>query len=195
VNLEGLGAKTNWLAVNRQSQSSCDCDWQFPPKSCCFFYQITWSERCSKYTSIWNLSYGLWRHLVWQNVTVASKEPVAPIFWGSIFLRSVGNFLPDYTMSSQKVVIFIFVVVRTSNHALCVASTLYGISKRLEPNLEYFVLQHDSHVTYCNGFAQSVSRQRLCKHVSTCRNGNCASVDECYSSLLGSSQRANGLAR
>jgi hypothetical protein len=45
-------------------------------------------------------------------------------------------------------------------------------------------------LSYCNGFAQSVSKQRLDKHVPTCNNGNCVSVDECYSSLLGNSQRA-----
>jgi hypothetical protein len=44
---------------------------------------------------------------------------------------------------------------------------------------------------YCNGFAQSVSRQRLGKHVPMCNNERCVSVDECYSSLLGNSQRAN----
>jgi hypothetical protein len=48
---------------------------------------------------------------------------------------------------------------------------------------------------YSNGFAQSIARQRLDKHVKTRNNGNCVSEDECYSSLLGSSQRANGLAR
>jgi hypothetical protein len=47
---------------------------------------------------------------------------------------------------------------------------------------------------YCNGFAQSVSRQRFGKHVPTCNNGRCVSVDECYNLLLGNSQCANQLA-
>jgi hypothetical protein len=47
---------------------------------------------------------------------------------------------------------------------------------------------------YCNRFAQSVSRQRLGKHVPKCDNGKCVSVDECYSSVVGNSQRANELA-
>jgi hypothetical protein len=47
--------------------------------------------------------------------------------------------------------------------------------------------------TYCNGFAQSVSRQRLGKHVPTCNNRRCGSVDECYRLLLGNSQLANKL--
>jgi hypothetical protein len=41
---------------------------------------------------------------------------------------------------------------------------------------------------------QPVSRQRLGEHIPTRNNGNCVSVDECYSSLRGSSQRANELA-
>jgi hypothetical protein len=47
---------------------------------------------------------------------------------------------------------------------------------------------------YCNGFDQRIARQRLGKQVPTRNNGNCVSVDECYSSLLGSSQCANELA-
>jgi hypothetical protein len=47
---------------------------------------------------------------------------------------------------------------------------------------------------YCNGFAQSVSRQQLGKHFPTCNNGRCVSVAECYSSLLGNSQCTNELA-
>jgi hypothetical protein len=47
---------------------------------------------------------------------------------------------------------------------------------------------------YCKGFPQSVSRQRLGKQVPTFNNERCVSVDECYSSLLGNSQRANELA-
>jgi hypothetical protein len=47
---------------------------------------------------------------------------------------------------------------------------------------------------YCNGFSQSVSRQRLGKHIPACNNARCVSVDECYCSLLGNSQRANELA-
>jgi hypothetical protein len=39
-----------------------------------------------------------------------------------------------------------------------------------------------------------VSRQRLSKHVPTLNNGNCVSVDECYSLFLSSSRRANELA-
>jgi hypothetical protein len=45
-----------------------------------------------------------------------------------------------------------------------------------------------------NGVMKPVSRQQLGKHVPTRNNGNCVSVDECYSSLLGSSQRVNELA-
>jgi hypothetical protein len=41
---------------------------------------------------------------------------------------------------------------------------------------------------------QPVSRQRLGKHIPTRNNGNRVWVDECYISLLGSSQRANELA-
>jgi hypothetical protein len=48
---------------------------------------------------------------------------------------------------------------------------------------------------YCNGFAQSVSRQRLGKHVPTCNSESCVSVDECYSSLLGNSAPMNSLGR
>jgi hypothetical protein len=44
---------------------------------------------------------------------------------------------------------------------------------------------------YFNGFDQSIARQRLRKRVPTRNNGSCVSVDECYSLLLGSSQRAN----
>jgi hypothetical protein len=40
---------------------------------------------------------------------------------------------------------------------------------------------------------KAVSRQRLGKHILTRNNGNGVSVDECYSSLLGSSQCANEL--
>jgi hypothetical protein len=45
-----------------------------------------------------------------------------------------------------------------------------------------------------NGFAQSISRQQLGKHVPTYNTGRCVSVDKCYSSLLGNSQHANELA-
>jgi hypothetical protein len=38
---------------------------------------------------------------------------------------------------------------------------------------------------------QPVSRQQLGKHVPTRNNGNGVPLDECYNSLLGSSQRAN----
>jgi hypothetical protein len=37
-------------------------------------------------------------------------------------------------------------------------------------------------VVYCNGFAQSVSRQQLGKNVPACNNRRYVSVDECYSS-------------
>jgi hypothetical protein len=49
---------------------------------------------------------------------------------------------------------------------------------------------------YRKGFAQSIVRQRLGKHDPTLKNGNYVSlsVDECYISLLGSSQLANGIA-
>jgi hypothetical protein len=49
-------------------------------------------------------------------------------------------------------------------------------------------------VICCNEFAQSVSRQRLGKHVPTCNSERCVSVDEYYSSLLGNSQGANEVA-
>jgi hypothetical protein len=55
-------------------------------------------------------------------------------------------------------------------------------------------LHTKSHLKYCNGFYQRIARQRLRKHVPTRNNGNCASVDECYTSLLCSSQLANELA-
>jgi hypothetical protein len=41
---------------------------------------------------------------------------------------------------------------------------------------------------------QPVSRQRLCKLFPTRNNEYYVSVDECYTSLLGSSQLANELA-
>jgi hypothetical protein len=59
--------------------------------------------------------------------------------------------------------------------------------------IEYFTDSNE--ISYCNEFAQSIARQRLGKHVPTLDNGNCVSVDGCYSSLLGSSQRAHGLTR
>jgi hypothetical protein len=48
---------------------------------------------------------------------------------------------------------------------------------------------------YCIGSDQRIARQRLLKHVPTHNNGSSVSMDEYYSSLLGSSQRANELAR
>jgi hypothetical protein len=54
--------------------------------------------------------------------------------------------------------------------------------------------QNDSNQVYCNGFAQSVSKQRLGEHVPTCNDGRCVSINECHNSLLGNSQRANELA-
>jgi hypothetical protein len=44
-----------------------------------------------------------------------------------------------------------------------------------------------------NGVMQPVSRKRLRKHVPKRNNGNCVSVVECCSSLLGRSQSANEL--
>jgi hypothetical protein len=41
---------------------------------------------------------------------------------------------------------------------------------------------------------QNVARQPLGKHIPACSNGRCVSMDECYSSLLGKSQRASQLA-
>jgi hypothetical protein len=38
-------------------------------------------------------------------------------------------------------------------------------------------------------------RKQPCKVIHACDNGNCVSVDECYSSLLGNSRRANELPR
>jgi hypothetical protein len=38
-----------------------------------------------------------------------------------------------------------------------------------------------------------VSRQQLSKNVPTRNSGNCVSVEECYSKLLGSSQHSNEL--
>jgi hypothetical protein len=62
-------------------------------------------------------------------------------------------------------------------------------------NKSYFnPLKHSGYYVYCNGFAQSVSRQGLGKHVPMGNNGQCISVDECYTSLLNNSQRANELA-
>jgi hypothetical protein len=49
-------------------------------------------------------------------------------------------------------------------------------------------------IEYCDGFAQGIASQRLSKHVPMRNNGNCVSVDERYSSLLGSSQGVNELA-
>jgi hypothetical protein len=54
--------------------------------------------------------------------------------------------------------------------------------------------RYEQKIKYCNGFGQIIARQRLSKHVRTRNNGNCVSVDECYCSLLGSSQRVNELA-
>jgi hypothetical protein len=48
--------------------------------------------------------------------------------------------------------------------------------------------------SYCNKFDQNIARQRLVIQFPTHNNVNCVSVDECYSSLLVSSQRANKLA-
>jgi hypothetical protein len=47
---------------------------------------------------------------------------------------------------------------------------------------------------YCNGSDQCIARQQLRKHVPMRNNGSCVSVDECYTSLLGSSQCTNELA-
>jgi hypothetical protein len=52
----------------------------------------------------------------------------------------------------------------------------------------------DRNLKYCNGFDQRIAMQRLRKQVTTRNNGSCVSVDECYISLLGSSQRTNELA-
>jgi hypothetical protein len=59
---------------------------------------------------------------------------------------------------------------------------------------KYIVCCYDIKIIYFNGFAQSVARQRFDKHVPTRNNRNCVSVDECYSLLLGSSQRGSVLA-
>jgi hypothetical protein len=48
--------------------------------------------------------------------------------------------------------------------------------------------------TYCNVFVLIISRQRLGKHVPPCNNERSVLVDECYSSMLLNSQRANKLA-
>jgi hypothetical protein len=42
-------------------------------------------------------------------------------------------------------------------------------------------IQYGESEKYSNGFAQSISRQQLCKHVPACNNGRCVSVDEFYS--------------
>jgi hypothetical protein len=45
------------------------------------------------------------------------------------------------------------------------------------------------HVRYCNGFDQRVARQQLWKHVPTCSNGSCVSVENviarCYATARG----------
>jgi hypothetical protein len=59
---------------------------------------------------------------------------------------------------------------------------------------EDYIDLHETWYIYCNGSDQRTARQRLRKHVPTPNSGSCVSVDEWYSSLLGSSQRANELA-
>jgi hypothetical protein len=65
--------------------------------------------------------------------------------------------------------------------------------RRDDTAIRFKPTQSLSSETYCNGFAQSVSRQRLGKHVPTCNNGRCVPIDECYGSFLGNSQRAKEL--
>jgi hypothetical protein len=49
------------------------------------------------------------------------------------------------------------------------------------------------HYSYCNRFDQCIARQRLRKYITTHNNWSCVSLEECYSSLLSSSQRPNEL--
>jgi hypothetical protein len=72
---------------------------------------------------------------------------------------------------------------------LCVSQLALSYMKSMGD--AYFALKIKKAVIYCNGFAQSVSRQRLGKHVPTCNNGKYAPVDECPRMLLGNSQLAN----
>jgi hypothetical protein len=48
---------------------------------------------------------------------------------------------------------------------------------------------------YCKGFYQRVARQQLSKHFPKCNNESCVSVENFSTSLLGKSQRVNGLPR
>jgi hypothetical protein len=60
--------------------------------------------------------------------------------------------------------------------------------------IRHCVVKQSTKINCCNRFDQSIARHQLGKHFPTRNNGNCVLVDECYSSLLGSSQRANELA-
>jgi hypothetical protein len=134
----------------------------------------------------------LYFHFIWglmgpRNRSGCGDEEKNPVCWRKLTPGCPSHSQVLSTLTELPTFLYAFYSVDTIH--INMACKIFHIKM----NLMYFATGNNE-IKYCNGFAQSVSRQRLGKHVPTCNSGRYVSVNIYYSLLLGNSQRANELA-